>query len=159
MYTDVEVVGHIVGQGMTNDPNNVHAGSLRGSYKHPELLPFLSRLHVGDNEMFTTNLAEKQAKWLYERGLFDAWYVTYKVIGHGQNGNFYTVDTIIDCDDAELGIDGPLYLAAVKSTVELGVGEVSYLTCRRPGLLAAGVEVPNPRIPSLSGSGKPSGGG
>lgn len=160
LYTDTEVVGHIVGQAMHNDPNNVHEGSIRGSYVHTELLPFTNKNHLADSEMYTKNLCEQLAKNLYERGLWDSFYVNYKVAGHGQNGNFYTPDTIIDCDDDELGIHGPLYLAAVKTTVELGTGEVSYLTCRYPGLLSGGIEVPTPSIRRLTEhNSKPSGGG
>lgn len=160
MYTDVEVVGHIVGQAMHNDPQNVHAGSIRASWIHPELLPFANKLTLADNEMYTQNLAEALAKNTYEKGLWDAFSIVYKVAGHGQNGNFYTSDTLIDCDDDELGIYGPMYLAAVKTTVELGTGEVSYLTCRYPGLLSGGIEVPTPSIRRLSEyNSKPSGGG
>jgi len=159
-YTDVEVIGHIVGQAMHTDPNDVHAGSIRGSYLHPELLPFTNKITLADSEMYTRNLCEQLAKNTYERGLWDSFSVVYKVAGHGQNGNFYTTDTLIDCEDAELGISGPMYLAAVKTTVELGTGEVSYLTCRYPGLLSGGIEVPTPSIRRLTEhNSKPSGGG
>lgn len=158
LWTEVVVVGEQFGYEGPNDPNNPNATKKRGRVVHPGALPFMHRRTAADGEMFLNGLAQKQAAWLYRRGIFDAWYATYTVSEHHQNGYWWESDTVAHCDDDELGLLGNFYVQAVRCQGSKQAGDTTSVTIRKPGLLSASFgEYPNPPIFRASGiSGSPS---
>lgn len=66
---------------------------------------------------------------------------------------------MVDVQDEELGISGPLYLAAVRCESRRTEGDMTSLTLRKPGLLSASFGVmPSPAI-IRSSSSTPAAGG
>lgn len=157
LWTEVVVVGEQFGYEGPNDPNNPNATKKRGRVLHPGALPFLHRRTVADGEMFANGLAQKQAEWMYKRGIFDAWVATYNVSEHHQKGFWWESDTVVHIDDEELGLLGSFYVQAVHCTGSKQAGDVTTVTVRKPGLLSASFgEYPNPPIFRANGiSGTP----
>lgn len=158
LWTEVIVVGEQFGYEGPNDPNNPNATKKRGRVVHPGALPFTHRRTAADGEMFANGLAQKQAEWMYKRGIFDAWVATYNVSEHHQNGYWWESDTVVHIDDDELGLLGNFYVQSVHCTGSKQAGDTTTVTVRKPGLLSASFgEYPNPPIFRASGiSGTPS---
>lgn len=138
IWTEVECVGEQIGYEGPQDPNDPHAGKKRGQVKRADLLPFVHRLTFSDGEMYDRRLAQKQAEWKQKRGLFDSWYVRYRVPWHHQEGTWWECDTMCEVEDEELGVFGMYYVASVVYTSSRTDGEVTEVVLRRPGLLSAG---------------------
>jgi hypothetical protein len=158
LWTEVTVVGDQVGYEGPNDPNNPNATKKRGKVIHPGALPFVHRRSSADGEMFLNGLAQKQAEWLYKRGIFDAFYVNYTVLEHHQNGYWWEADNMASLDDDELGLSGNFYVQSVRCSGSKSGGDTTQITIRKPGLLSASFgEIPNPPIYFASGvTGAPS---
>lgn len=158
LYTEVIVVGEQIGYEGPQDPNNPNATKKRGRVLHPGALPFLHRHTTADGELFANGLAQKQAEWIYKRGIFDAWYATYTVNEHHQNGFWWESDTMCHVEDDELGLSGNFYVQSVRCQGSKQGGDVTQVVLRKPGLLSASFgEYPNPPIYRASGiTGTPS---
>ena len=141
-----------------DDVANPNATKKRGRVVHPGALPFTHRKTAADGEMYENGLAQKQAEWMYKRGIFDAWVATYNVSEHHQNGYWWESDTVVHIDDDELGLLGNFYVQSVHCTGSKQAGDTTTVTVRKPGLLSASFgEYPNPPIFRANGiSGTPS---
>lgn len=159
LWTEVIVVGEQFGYEGPNDPNNPNATKKRGKVVHPGALPFMHRRTAADGEMFANGLAQKQAEWMYMRGIFDAWVATYNVSEHHQGGYWWESDTVANIDDDELGLLGNFYVQAVHCQGSKQNADTTTVTVRKPGLLSASFgEYPNPPIFRANGiSGVPAG--
>lgn len=115
----------------TNNPNEGH---WRGVYKDKTLLPFLHRLTYSDADQLDPAMSKQRAKWKFQRSLFDAFEYSCTVVGHSQNGVFYTPDTMYQVHDDVNGINEKLYLRAVMMTHDDN-GARSILKLHRPNLL------------------------
>lgn len=146
-WTEVVVVGEQFGYEGPTDPNNPNATKKRGVVKHPGNLPFTHRKTAADGEMFQNGLAQRQAEWLYKRGLFDSFYMTVKVAEHYQNGTWWESDTVAHVVDDDCGVEGNLYVQRVQCSGSVTSGDETTVLLRRPGLLSASFgEYPNPPI-------------
>lgn len=156
LYTEVIVVGDPIGYEGSQDPNNPNASKKRGKVVHPGALPFLHRAVRSDGEMYLNGLAQQHAEWIYKRGIFDAWYATYLVAEHWQDGPqgkfFWEADTVVSVDDDEMGLSGNFYVQRVDCSGAKGQGDVTTVTIRKPGLLSASFGViPTPSLYRASG--------
>lgn len=155
-WTEVVVVGEqLASETYAIDSTNPNATKKRGVVKHPGNLPFTHRKTQADGEMFQNGLAQRQAEWVYKRGLFDSWYMTAKVAEHYQNGTWWESDTVAHVVDDDCGVEGNLYVARVQCSGSKTTGDETAILLRRPGLLSASFgEYPNPPIyRALSSSG------
>ena len=155
-WTEVVVVGEqFPGSEGPNDPNNPNATKKRGVVKHPGNLPFTHRKTQADGELFANNLAQKQAEWVYKRGLFDSWYMQVKVSEHHMGGAWWESDTVAHVVDDDCGVEGNLYVQRVQCSGSVTSADETTVLLRRPGLLSASFgEYPNPPIyRALSSSG------
>lgn len=147
LWTEVIVVGEQFGYEGPNDPNNPNATKKRGRVVHPGALPFMHRRTAADGEMYENGLAQKQAEWMYMRGIFDAWVATYNVSEHHQNGYWWESDTVTNIDDDELGLLGNFYVQAIHCQGSKQNADTTTVIVRKPGLLSASFgEYPNPPI-------------
>ncbi len=150
LYTLVEVVGEPVGF-QESDPASPNGRKKRGAVTS-ESLPYRQAKTVFDGECFERSLAEKQAKWLMQQGLFNSWYASYTVAEHHQNGYWWESDQTSNVSDDELGIEGNLYVSQVLCSGSKTGADTTQVIVRRPGLLSAAYgEIPNP--PVIRGSG------
>lgn len=158
LWTEVIVVGEQLPNQLFTNTTNPNATKKRGRVVHPGALPFTHRRTAADGEMYENGLAQKQAEWMYKRGIFDAWVATYNVSEHHQNGFWWESDTVVHIDDEELGLLGNFYVQAVHCTGSKQAGDTTTVTVRKPGLLSASFgEYPNPPIFDANGvSGTPS---
>jgi len=155
-WTEVVVVGEqFPGSEGPNDSNNPNATKKRGVVQHPGNLPFTHRKTQADGELFANNLAQKQAEWVYKRGLFDSWYMQVKVSEHHMGGAWWESDTVAHVVDDDCGVEGNLYVQRVQCSGSVTSADETTVLLRRPGLLSASFgEYPNPPIyRALSSSG------
>lgn len=154
-YTRVEVVGQqLAGEVVETSPTEPNATKKRGCVTaSPQVLPFPNRLTVADADMYTRGLAQKLAKWYYQRGLYDAYHIQIKVSGHHQNGVWYESDMMASVIIEDLGIKGLFYISAVQYSVDANQGDVALITLRIPYLLTASFGTfPQPQVKSASPS-------
>lgn len=165
IWTDVECIGEQDGLEIIDvtDPNT---GKKRGAFYNPAALPFLHRQTFGDGEVYKEDLARAVAGWRARRGLYDSWYVQYKVPDHYQvrppgTGLWWEADEMVSLEDDALGLRGVFYISAVQyqgSSAPGGGGDVTILTLRKPGLMSPAFgEMPN--YPIIKGSPKTRGDG
>lgn len=155
-WTEVIVVGEqLASEAYAVDSTNPNATKKRGRVVHPGNLPFMHRRTAADGEMFQNGLAQKQAEWMYKRGLFDSWYMTAKVAEHYQNGVWWESDTVAHAVDDDTGVEGNFYVQRVQCSGSVTSADETTVLLRRPGLLSASFgEYPNPPIyRALSSSG------
>lgn len=145
-YTDVTVVGDPVIPDTFVDPNDVNAQKRRGKVRHDGALPFLHRNVSSDSDMYSSGLAQKQARWIADRGMFDSFSYTATVPEHHQGGLWWDADALASVDDDVLGVSQNLYVQRAKCRGERGSGDTTEVLLRRPGLLSAGVEIPAPSL-------------
>lgn len=138
-YTKVTCVGQIVNIAKSNpDEWNPNAGKTRGSYTpEPGTIDFERHLTFSDGDQVTAEMCAKRARWMYERGQFDAWTYTIEVSGHVQNGLFYAPDTMAYVEDTDNGVEGKFYVSSVKYSRKKDQGSVTQLVLKKPNLLSA----------------------
>lgn len=160
IYTEVTCVGEIVGMEYAkvaaDDPT---PGRTRGFYRpDPAPLPFVHRRTFCDGEMFSDELALKQAEWHYKRGLFDAFSIEVRVPGHHQDGVWWEADTMCSVDDSIHGVTGCFYVQSVRYE-RTREGDVTDVVLRLPILTAAFGQLPTaPNVafnPNLASAVKP----
>lgn len=157
-WTQVDVVGEqIAWEGDTGPAQqNPNATKKRGTIRHSEILPFANRHSLADGQMYSQHLAARHAEWVYKRGRFDSWYVSYTVADHHQGGNWWVADSMVDVDDQENGLYGVYYCQSVRCRSSKGSGDVTEIVLREPGLLTASLGViPDPSLTRSSMKGKP----
>lgn len=137
LFTEVICVGTVVRPPEVLDPRNPNEGHFRGTHRAPATLPFVRRFTFADGDQLTKEMADDRARWKAERGLFDSWQYVIQVRGHSQNGAFFEPDTFADVDDTVNGVQGVLYVSAVRYARDLRSGQTTTLTLRKPGLLGA----------------------
>lgn len=137
LYTEVICVGTVVRPPEILDPRNPNEGHFRGTHRAPATLPFVRRFTFADGDQLTKEMADDRARWKAERGLFDSWQYVIQVKGHSQNGVFYEPDTFAEVDDTVNGVQGVLYVSAVRYARDFRSGQTTTLTLRKPGLLGA----------------------
>lgn len=147
IYTITTCIGERVGDDLTADPRDQNNAKRAGTFRNDFALPFRRNLNFADSEIFTTDSAIKQAKWKYDRGVFDSWSATYTVRGHHQDGNWLEADTMCTVRDSVHGLDGNFYVQSVYC-VRDEQGDRTQVTLRRPGLLQAAFGV-MPRAPRI----------
>jgi len=151
--TQVTCVGEMVGGALAAeiDPTNQNATKRRGDFRYPGILPYLQREVFSDGDVFDSTVAAKQAKWRWERSLFDSFTATYTVRGHHQNGAWWESDTMCSLSDSMHGIEGVFYVASVRCDSTEGQGDRTVVTLKLPGLLQAAFGVfPRARVPKFS---------
>lgn len=147
LWTEVVVVGEQLPGQFYNDTLNPNSTKKRGRVVHEGALPFMHRRTAADGEMYENGLTQKQAEWMYKRGIFDAWVATYNVNEHHQNGYWWESDTTVSIDDDELGLLGIFYVQAVHCSGSKQSADTTTVTVRKPGLLSASFgEYPNPPL-------------
>ena len=161
IWTDVECIGEQDGLEILDvtDPNT---GKKRGAFYNSAALPFLHRLTFGDGEVYKEDLARNVAGWRARRGLYDSWYVQYRVPDHYQvrksNALWWEADELVSVEDEDLGLSGPFYISAVQYQGSRSGGDVTILTLRKPALMSPAFgEMPN--YPIIKGSPKTRGDG
>jgi hypothetical protein len=137
VFTETICVGTVVRPPENGDPRNPNEGHFRGTYRSPSTLAFLRRFMFADGDQLTPDQADDRARWKTERGEFDSWQYVIQVKGHSQNGVFYEPDTFAEVDDTVNGVQGVLYVSAVRYARDLRSGQTTTLTLRKPGLLGA----------------------
>jgi prophage tail gpP-like protein len=137
LFTEVICVGTVVRPPENGDPRDPNEGHFRGTYRAPATLPFVHRFTFADGDQLVKAMANDRARWKAERGLFDSWQYVIQVKGHSQNGVFYEPDNFAEVDDAVNGVQGVLYVSAVRYARDLRSGQTTTLTLRKPGLLGA----------------------
>jgi len=150
IYTDVTCIGELVGGDLTLNPSDQNANKRRGSFINRFALPFIHRLNFADGDIFDVTPARKQAKWRYDRGIFDSWQAVYVVKGHHQNGEWWESDQLCTVRDSVHGIDTVLYVSSVRYDRD-SQGDRTTVTLRKPGLLQAAFGV-LPMPPRITGS-------
>ena len=142
-YTAVTVVGEIVvppidlrAQGQ--DAFSPNANKRRGYYEAaPGLLPFNHRKTASDGEMFTGDLARRQAEWQWKRGMFDSHYLEATLPDHYQGDQWLEADQLVDVDCPEADAVGRYYAAQVTCSSTRAEGDTTTMTLRWPHLLSA----------------------
>jgi len=155
VYTDVTVVGEIVGQALAqkNPLAGQNAGKVKGRF-HNQVLPFNRRLVVSDGEIFRSDDAAACAQWYYKREAFDSWSATYTVNQHwqkyGGQARWWNADEMVEVHDECMGVNGKLWIQAVRLDGDMKNGFTTTLICRKPYLLQAnfGVAHSPPRVPT-----------
>lgn len=150
IYSEVNCVGEMIQTQLGSvDPKDPNGSKRRGTFRDPDfLLPFTHRLNFANSEVWDSESAKKDAKWRYERSIFDSWTCRYIVRGHHQNGEWYESDQMIDVNDSINGNFGAFYIQSVRCDRTEQGGDRTELTLRKPGLLQAsfGVHARAPRI-------------
>jgi prophage tail gpP-like protein len=152
LWDEVIVVGEQIGYEGSVDSQNPNATKKRGRVVHEGILPFKNRKTAADGEMYQNGLAQKQAEWMYKKGIFEAFYINYTVSEHHQNGYWYEANTMAHIDDDELGLTGNYWVQSVRCTGSKQGADETVVTLRKPGLLSAAFgEIPAPPIYYASG--------
>lgn len=142
-FTDVICVGEIVvppidlrAQGQ--DAFAPNANKRRGYYSAaPGLLPFHHRKTSSNGEMFTGDLAKKQAQWEWKRGMFDSHYLEATMPDHFQGTEWLEADQLAQVEVPELDAIGRYYVAQVTCSSTESEGDTTRLILRWPELLSA----------------------
>lgn len=143
-YSKVTCVGSIVNIAKSNpDSFNPNAGKVRGSFSPTKsTIDFDRHWTFSDGDQTDRTLCQQRAKWMYQRGQFDAWTYTITVAGHvqfsGDVGLFYAPDTMAYVEDSVNDVEGRFYVSAVKYIRRRDErGSLTQLTLKKPDLLAA----------------------
>src|SRR5262249_46581459 len=131
LFTEVICVGTVVRPPEILDPRNPNEGHFRGTYRAPSTLPFVRRFTFADGDQLTKQMANEGARWKAERGLFDSWQYVIQVKGHSHNGVFFEPDTFAEVNDSVNGVQGVLYVSAVRYSRDLRSGQTTTLTMRK----------------------------
>lgn len=137
IYTQVDCYTSVLNPGFQNT-QNPNAGRYKGRYSPvPNPLPFNRPLSFTDQNQLSKDAATVRAQWKWQRGIFDSWTYTIKVLGHQQNGVAFDCDTMCEVYDDVNDVNGKFYVQKVKYVRSRQEGVVSYLTLKKPNLLAA----------------------
>lgn len=153
IWTDVTCIGEMVGQEAAPDGSDQNATKRRGTFVNAGALPFVHRMGFADGDIFDRSAAQKQAKWRWQRGVYDSWTANYTVRGHWarQPGTgeafWWEADTLVQVNDTVHGLDGTFYVGAVTYTRDQR-GDITLLSLKYVDLLSASFGVfPAANIP------------
>jgi len=142
LFTEVTVVGDLSfppvegSNATTTDPNR---NKIPGVVRNPSLLPFVHRKSVADADKRSKRQVTAQAQWALNRGIFDSFYVTYRMLGHHQAGHWYESDQTANVQDDESGTYGNKYVSAARCFGSKTEDDFTELTIRQLGVLSAGI--------------------
>ena len=150
LYTYVTCVGENVG-GEFAPGVNQNSQKRIGSLVDNKILPFRHNVNFADGEIFADDTAQKQARWFYNRGIWDSWQAVYVVRGHwqqqqGKRAYWWESDQMCSVADYVNGLFGTFYIAAVRCDRDDN-GDRTFITLRKSCLTASfGVFPPQPKI-------------
>lgn len=159
VFTEVDLYGEVVRAFMNEEARKdiPHPGRFHAHWPRPPVSPLaldFARLHsTSDGEVMSKSVAREHARWIYERGLFDAWTYTATVRGHGQQGKWFESDTIVDVNDTVRGVKGLYYCSAVTCGRNMTDGDTTVMTLKPIGLLAAEGPYSPPKSDKKKGKG------
>ena len=136
VVTDVTCVTTRIYQQKAATNEDPNADKIRGRYRDATALPFYMRMTFGDGDQIGKAAASARAQWAQQRGMYDAWTMQVDVVGHSQNGIFWTPDTMVAVDDSVHKVSGNYYCSACRYVRDRS-GTRTTLTLKKPGLLAA----------------------
>ena len=144
IFDDVTCVWEVLQQDITAPGNQAHPGQYRANYRDDTVLPFRAPLTFADGDPLSSSQAKRRATWRSKQGQYEGWTYSCRVGGHQQGGIYWETDTVVSLDDTVNYDDvsgGPIrgnfYVAAMTQTQDNQKGDVTYLTIKRPNLLAA----------------------
>lgn len=142
-YTAVVCVGEIVVnpadlRASGQDAISPNANKRRGYYESPSgMLPFNHRKTLSDGEMFSGDMARRQAEWVYKRGMFDSHHLEIDVLDHHQDGQWLEADQMSQVNAPEADAVGPYYVVSVTCSSTASDGDTTKLKVHWPDLLSA----------------------
>jgi len=143
LYTHVECWNTVIDTTDldTTDPN---AGRYHGEFSILGTLPFSRRLTFSDPEQMGETRANARAKWMWQRGMFQAETHSFEAVGHSQDGKPFLEDTIASYSNSVYGAEGLYYVVSVEKSRKLAnagfdrnAGTKTKLTVKPVGFLAA----------------------
>lgn len=147
LYTEVTCVGENVGGEFAAEPDQNSQKQI-GNLVDRKILPFLHRVTFADGDIFEEDTSEKQARWFYNRGIFDSWQAVYVVKGHwqqqpGKRAYWWESDQMCAVADYVNGLFGTFYIAAVRCDRDDN-GDRTFITLRKSTLAASFGTFPPP---------------